>query len=187
MDHFDMKYMNIAFENAEIALDKGEVPVGCAIVNINTKKVIATGYNQTNVSQNPTKHCEFVAIEEVLKNNDISILSHCDLYVTVEPCIMCAVALRYIQIHKVYYGCSNLRFGGCSSVYNLHDSIEFNKDNENTVKNSTAVDSLGHDNNYSYQAKGGIMSDKAIKMLRDFYARGNPNCPAHKRHRPLQQ
>lgn len=67
-----------------------------------------------------TRHAEFLAIEEILKKNPPSIFSETDLYVTVEPCIMCASALRQLKIRKVYFGCSNDRFGGTGGVFSIH-------------------------------------------------------------------
>ena len=84
------------------------------------------GRNRTNEDKNGTKHAELVALErlhdeigyEATKELD---WSRMELYVTVEPCVMCAAALRYLGIGKVFYGCGNERFGGCGSVLNVHD------------------------------------------------------------------
>lgn len=67
-----------------------------------------------------TRHAEFVAIASILQSHPISIFHQTDLYVTVEPCIMCASALRQYGIRTVYYGCSNDRFGGTGSVLSIH-------------------------------------------------------------------
>ena len=188
------KFMCLAVNQAKLALEAGEVPVGCIIVHKDSKKILATGYNKTNETQNPTKHCEFIAIENLQKVHSLDILKESILYVTVEPCIMCAKALRQIQIYQVYFGCNNLRFGGCGSIYQLNKSTfssektttksKFIKDDDEQVT-TTIHDSYGDDGTYTYQVKGGIKADIAIQLLRDFYARGNPNCPAYKRHRPL--
>jgi len=68
-----------------------------------------------------TRHAELEAIDMILKTHPPEILKECTLYVTVEPCIMCAAALRLMEIKKVYFGCNNERFGGCGSIYHLHD------------------------------------------------------------------
>lgn len=67
-----------------------------------------------------TRHAEFVALEAILRERPSSILQETDLYVTVEPCIMCASALRQYGIRSVYYGCTNDRFGGTGGVLSIH-------------------------------------------------------------------
>ena len=116
------EFMRVALKQAYIALEHGEVPVGCAIVL--KDQVIAKAYNHTNVESNATRHCEIVAIDRILndKRFDKSVLKECTLYVTVEPCIMCASALNLVHFGKIYFGCHNERFGGCGSVLHLHKS-----------------------------------------------------------------
>ncbi len=106
---------------AEEALEAGEVPVGCVIVR--GKEIIGRGRNRTNETKNGTRHAEFYAIDQVIQTYPDSyeeILSQSTLYVTVEPCIMCAGALRHVGIKKVYFGCGNERFGGCGSILDVH-------------------------------------------------------------------
>lgn len=86
------------------------------------------------------------------------------LYVTVEPCIMCAAALGIMKIGHVYFGCANDRFGGCGSTYDVHKVL-----------------------NHEYSCTGGILKDRAIALLKEFYARGNPNAPEDKRARKLRE
>lgn len=76
--------------------------------------------NDTNRSLNGTRHAEFVAIEQILTKHPLEILKETVLYVTVEPCIMCASALRQYGIKAVYFGCANERFGGTGGVMNIH-------------------------------------------------------------------
>ncbi|KAK2573644.1 tRNA-specific adenosine deaminase 2 [Acropora cervicornis] len=123
----DEKWMKEALNLAEKALEKGEVPVGCVIVHKN--KVIGRGGNEANKTKNATRHAEMVAIDQVqhwCKTQFLSfkdVLGECWLYVTVEPCIMCAAALRFMGIPKVVFGCANERFGGCGSILNIHTDI----------------------------------------------------------------
>eukprot|EP00501_MAST-03F_sp_TOSAG23-6_P001193 GSMAST32.ASY1.ANO1.1237.1 assembled CDS len=142
-------FMKLALEQAQFALDRGEVPVGCVLVADN--RVIAAAGNETNISCNATRH---------------SLLRKSDLYVTVEPCIMCASALSLIGIRKVYFGCHNERFGGNGSVLSLHENCC-----PQTAK--------------GYPVVSGILKDEAIEIMRLFYSRGNPKAPDHKRQRPL--
>ncbi|KAK1319988.1 hypothetical protein QJS10_CPB04g00571 [Acorus calamus] len=97
--------------------------------------------------------------------------SNCDLYVTCEPCIMCAAALSFLGIRAVYYGCANDKFGGCGSILSLHES--------NSKQASSAV---GQGKNF--KCTGGIMASEAISLLRSFYEQGNPNAP--KPHRQVR-
>jgi len=115
-------YMRKALEEGEKGLELEEVPVGCVIVHKST--IIATGYNLTNHTRNATRHAEFVAIDKILLHSNgqftADIFQECELYVTCEPCIMCASALLLLRIKIVYFGCRNERFGGCGSVLSLH-------------------------------------------------------------------
>ena len=71
-----------------------------------------------------TRHAEFMAISSILTKSNASVLKECILYVTVEPCIMCASLLRQFHIKAVYYGCSNERFGGNGGVLSIHSEYE---------------------------------------------------------------
>lgn len=163
--------MELAIQQAKLAMDALEVPVGCVIVE--NGKVIASGRNRTTETRNATRHAEVEAIDVLLEQwqkNGLSMaevaqkFSNCSLYVTCEPCIMCASSLSFLSIKEVFYGCSNDKFGGCGSILSLHLS--------NTV-------SL----NKGFKCTGGIMASEAVLLLRSFYEQGNPNAP--KPHRPI--
>ncbi|KAG7023369.1 tRNA-specific adenosine deaminase 2 [Cucurbita argyrosperma subsp. argyrosperma] len=120
-------FMELAILQAKLALNSLEVPVGCVIVE--DGMVIATGRNRTNETRNATRHAEMEAIDiliEAWQRDGLSTsevadkFSKCKLYVTCEPCIMCASALSILGIKEVYYGCANDKFGGCGSVLSLH-------------------------------------------------------------------
>eukprot|EP00388_Colpodella_angusta_P000395 GDKJ01001442.1.p1 GENE.GDKJ01001442.1~~GDKJ01001442.1.p1 ORF type:complete len:191 (+),score=35.46 GDKJ01001442.1:64-573(+) len=161
-----MKFMKEALEQAKIAWHAGEVPVGCVLVDRASKTIIARSCNATNKTKNGTKHCEFLAIQQVIDQFGVSRLSDCILYVTVEPCVMCSAALRYAGIFECVFGCGNDRFGGCGSVYNFH-------------KPAPGL------NLPELKCRSGLLADKAIAVLKDFYAKGNPNAPDEKRARVL--
>ena len=97
---------------------------------------IGTGCNDVNRTKNATRHAEIIAIEEVrnyCKTNHLDeglVFSKSILYVTTEPCIMCASALRLVGVKNIVYGCPNPRFGGCGSVLDIHEK-EFRQSNEN--------------------------------------------------------
>ena len=166
MDNIHEKWMEHAFEIAEGALKLGEVPVGCFLVYNNEK--IASGGNEVNETKNATRHAEVVVIDKVLKWCEEQKLVFTDvfresvLYVTVEPCIMCAGALRQMEVPLVVYGCANERFGGCGSVLTVH---------------TDSLPSLGP----CFQCISGIMVEKAISMLKEFYKGENVNAPEEKR------
>ena len=108
---------------AELALTSDETPVGCVFVK--DGEIIGRGMNETNRTLNGTRHAEFVAIAGILSKNPLSILHETDLYVTVEPCVMCASMLRQYGIRAVYFGCWNERFGGTGGVLNMHSESVF--------------------------------------------------------------
>ncbi|XP_044025131.1 tRNA-specific adenosine deaminase 2 isoform X1 [Siniperca chuatsi] len=117
------KWMASAFDMAKDALESGEVPVGCLMVY--NDEVVGKGRNEVNETKNATRHAEMVALDQLLdwcRRSNLDVSSVCQrtaLYVTVEPCIMCAAALRLLNIPAVVYGCRNERFGGCGSVLNV--------------------------------------------------------------------
>ncbi|PSK42264.1 hypothetical protein B9Z65_4178 [Elsinoe australis] len=140
-------WMRGAIEMAELALRSDETPVGCVFVR--GGEVIARGMNGTNATLNGTRHAEFVALSQIIAKYPLSVLQETDLYVTVEPCIMCASALRQFRIRAVYFGCLNERFGGCGGVMRLNSDLP-------------SIDP-------PYPVYGGIFREEAIMLLRRFY------------------
>ena len=118
----DERWMRAALVEAEGALNRWEVPVGCVVVR--DGEAVATGSNRTNELRNGTRHAEFEAIDALLKRHGGDPravgFDRCDLYVTCEPCIMCAGALSVLGFRKVYYGCGNDKFGGNGSILSIH-------------------------------------------------------------------
>lgn len=101
---FDNKYMRNALGNALYAEASDEVPVGAVIVSRATGEIIAESHNKVELDQNPLRHAEIIAIEAACKLLKTKNLSHCDLYVTLEPCTMCAAAISYARIGRLFYG-----------------------------------------------------------------------------------
>ncbi len=101
--------MDIAFEEARAAAARGEVPVGCAIVAGGT--VVARAGNRTLGGKDPTAHAELLAIRAAATAIGSERLVDCDLYVTLEPCAMCAAAMSFARIRRLYYGASDPKGG----------------------------------------------------------------------------
>lgn len=115
--------MKKAFALAEQAFDENEVPVGAVVVCKN--QVIATGYNQTERLTDVTAHAEMIAITAAQEYLGAKYLTDCTLYVTLEPCVMCAGALHWSQISKVVYGASDVKRGYARLAENvLHPKTE---------------------------------------------------------------
>lgn len=167
-----MSDMIPTFRNMAIALFVGyraminnETPVACILVSRSTNQILSIGYNDTNRSLNGTRHAEFIAIDKVMSQipvqdrSDIAkiqaFFGDIILYVTVEPCIMCASALKQIGIGYVVYGCGNDRFGGNGTILSIHqDKI-----------------------NKAYQSYGGVLRTEAVQLLRNFYIQENDSAP----------
>ena len=148
------EFMGKALEMAEKALATGETPVGCVFVA--NGEIVGSGMNDTNKSFNGTRHAEILAISEVLRSHPRSIFAFSDLYVTVEPCIMCASILRQYNVKAVYYGCGNERFGGTGSVLSIHADPGIDR---------------------AYPSHGGLYRKEAIILLRTFYIQQNEKAP----------
>lgn len=103
-------FMKLALDQAELALAKDEVPVGAIVVC--DGQVIAFSHNLCETRKDPTAHAEFLAIQQACKTLGTSRLSGCDLYVTLEPCPMCAGAISHARLAKVFYGAYDPKGGG---------------------------------------------------------------------------
>ncbi|KAJ5486342.1 hypothetical protein N7530_000642 [Penicillium desertorum] len=147
-------FMKQALLMGEKALQSGETPVGCVLVH--NDQIVGFGMNDTNRSMNGTRHAEFIAIAEMLQSHPRSALQSTDLYVTVEPCVMCASALKQYRIRSVYFGCANDRFGGTGGVLSLHSDPSIDP---------------------SYPVYGGLFEKEAIMLLRRFYIQENEKAP----------
>jgi len=156
------EFMAKAVELAETALASDETPVGAVFVLVSkegSRSVVAGAMNDTNRSLCGTRHAEFVGIEEILRTFPASVFTKIDLYVTVEPCVMCASALRQLHIHAVYFGCANDRFGGCGTVF--------------AINTDPAADP-------PFPAYPGYYREEAIMLLRRFYLQENEKAPVPK-------
>lgn len=118
------KYMKMALKLARKALELGEVPIGCVIVY--EGKVIGRGYNRRNTDKNTLAHAEITAINKASKKIGDWRLEGCTLYVTLEPCQMCAGAIIQARIPEVVMGCMNPKAGCGGSILNILEMPQFN-------------------------------------------------------------
>ena len=142
MKDFKEKFMKKALKEAEKAYDKLEVPIGAVIVKDN--KIIARAHNLKEEKQSTIKHAEIIAIEKASKKLKNWRLNECEMYVTLEPCPMCAGAILNSRIKKIYIGALDERTGACGSRINILQNCEFdtNCDVENGVLERECKDLL---------------------------------------------
>ena len=117
-------YMSLAIAAAHEAERLGDVPIGCVIVH--DGKVIATAHNRRELDQDPLAHAELLALHTAAKAMGSWRLENCALYVTLEPCPMCAGAIILSRVADVYYGASDPKAGCCGSLMNLLADTRFN-------------------------------------------------------------
>lgn len=146
-DKTDEKYMKMAIKLAQKAYDLGEVPIGCVIVH--DGKVIGRGYNRRNTDKNTLAHAEITAINKASKKIGDWRLEECTLYVTLEPCQMCAGAIVQSRIPKVVFGCTNPKAGCAGSIINILNHPAFN---------------------HQVDTKVGVLEEECSKMLKEFFA-----------------
>ena len=141
------KYMRAALREAKKAYALGEVPIGCVLVA--DDKIIARGYNRRKTDKNTLSHAETNAIRKASKKTGDWRLEQCTMYVTLEPCPMCAGAIINSRIPTVVYGAREAKSGSCGSVIDLFFE------------------------NYGFQPRvyGGVMKDECAALLRDFFFR----------------
>ncbi len=140
-------YMKEALKEAQKAYKELEIPVGCIIVK--DGKIIARAHNQKEKKKDTTKHAEIIAIQKASKKLKAWRLENCEMYVTLEPCSMCAGALIQSRIKKVYIGTMDEKTGSCGSVLNLLEDYKFN---------------------HHVECETGILEEECKKILKDFFA-----------------
>ncbi|HWJ89179.1 MAG TPA: nucleoside deaminase [Pelagibacterium sp.] len=139
--------MEIAFRLAEEAALSGEVPVGAVIVRNGT--VLASGRNRMRETGDPTSHAEMNAIRAALEADGSGRLSDCDLYVTLEPCTMCAGAIAHARLRRVYYAAEDPKGGAVDNGVRFFDQPTCH---------------------HAPEVIGGVSAGRATKMLRNFFA-----------------
>ena len=142
----DEKYMKEAIKQAKKAYALGEVPIGCVIVY--QDKIIGRGYNRRNTDRNTLAHAEITAINKASRAMKDWRLEECTLYVTLEPCQMCAGAIVQARIPRVVMACMNPKAGCAGSILNMFDMPQFN---------------------HQVESVRGIMESECALMLRTFF------------------
>ena len=142
----DDQYMRIAIEQAKIAEDNGDIPIGAVIVYKN--QIIAKAYNQREQLRDPTAHAEIIALTQAAAFVESWRLDGCTMYVTLEPCCMCAGALVLSRMDRLIYGCDDPKSGACGSLYNI-----------------VADGRLNH----RLEVTSGVLADECAKQLQDFF------------------
>lgn len=140
------QWMSLALKEAERAFAKEEVPVGCIIVYNN--RIIAKSYNSVEQLKDPTAHAEMLAITSAVEYLNSKILKGCSMYVTLEPCSMCAGALVLSKIDNLFFGAYDPKSGACGSVLNITNQKQLN---------------------HKVNVLGGILDDKCGLLLKAFF------------------
>ena len=117
----DEVYMKKALELAQIAAEQGEVPVGAIVVRKSTGEIVGRGFNRREYGRSPLTHAEIVAIDEASKRLGGWRLIDCELFVTLEPCPMCAGAMINSRVERVVFGAYDAKAGSCGSVIDLFE------------------------------------------------------------------
>jgi len=118
------KFMYAALQEAEKAAELNEVPIGAVVVHQN--KIIGRGYNQVELLKDSTAHAEMIAITAASNHLQSKFLDQCDLYVTLEPCVMCCGAILLSRINNIYFGIHEPKFGASGSLFNILESGKYN-------------------------------------------------------------
>jgi len=145
-DQSDEYFMSEALKQARMAAEKDEVPVGAIIVF--EKKIIARAHNQVELLQDPTAHAEMIAITQATNAIKSKWLLNCTLYVTLEPCSMCAGAMVLARLKQLIFGAKDPKTGACGSIGN--------------IANHPAL-------NHKINVRGGVEADLAGALISDFF------------------
>jgi tRNA(adenine34) deaminase len=143
----DERYMQMAVEQARIAEENGDVPIGAIIVG--ESKIIGKAYNQREQLQDPTAHAEIIALTQAAAALENWHLNGCTIYVTLEPCSMCAGALVLSRMDRLVYGCDDPKAGACKSLYNIVQDERLN---------------------HRLEVTSGVLAEDCSRILQEFFA-----------------
>lgn len=144
----DIEYMNAALAAARTAAGLGEVPVGAVVVSGDV--IVGLGYNRREILQSPIAHAEIMALQAAALRLGSWRLNECDLYVTLEPCAMCAGAMLQGRVRRLVYGCKDPKAGAVESLYRLCEDQRLN---------------------HQIPVEGGVLAEECAALLGEFFAR----------------
>jgi tRNA(adenine34) deaminase len=142
----DEKYMRLAIDQAKIAEENGDVPIGAVIVY--KDQIIGKAYNQREQLKDPTAHAEIIALTQAAAYMQTWRLNGCTMYVTLEPCPMCAGALVLARINRLVYGCDDPKTGAVKSLYNIVTDGRLN---------------------HRLEVTSGVLADECAELLQRFF------------------
>jgi len=145
-DEIDRRFMTEGIELARKALVSEDVPVGALVVH--DGRVIGRGYNQREKLHDPTAHAEMIALTAAAEFLGQWRLDHCTMYVTLEPCAMCAGALVLARVQRLVYGASDPKAGACGSLFTITQDSRLN---------------------HQVETIGGVLAEPAAQLLREFF------------------
>ena len=154
----DEEYMRMALEEAQRAADIGEVPIGAVVVYqpidkgtrrpLAEPRVIARACNVRETQQDPAGHAEFVAMKKAADELGVWRLTGCTVYVTLEPCIMCAGLMHQSRIDRCVYGAPDPKAGALGTLYSINEDERLN---------------------HTFEVKSGVMAEECARILKDFF------------------
>jgi len=148
LDNTDERFMRVAIEAAKIAEENGDVPIGAVVIH--QGQIIGKAYNQREQLKDPTAHAEIIALTQAAAFLQSWRLNGCTMYVTLEPCPMCAGALVLARIDRLVYGCDDPKAGACKSLYNIVQDERLN---------------------HRLEVTGGVLQEQCREQLQQFFAR----------------
>lgn len=143
----DLIFMRQALDQAQNAWTLGEVPVGAVVVK--DGRVVATGFNQPIGNHDPTAHAEIMALRAAATVLGNYRLPGCELFVTLEPCVMCSGAIMHARLSRLVFGATDPKTGACGSIVNLFEQEKLNHHTE---------------------VLGGVLAQQSSQLLKDFFA-----------------
>lgn len=143
----DEYYMRRCIELAKKAAENGDVPVGAVVVRQSDGEIVGEGFNRREKDRSSLSHAELIAIAEASRKLGGWRLIDCALYVTLEPCVMCAGAVVNSRIERVVFGADELRFGACGSLFDV----------------------FSQGLNHTPQVTRGVLKDECVTLLKDFF------------------
>lgn len=147
LNHYDIKFMQLAIEMAKNAFENGEVPVGSVLTD-SSGKIISRAFNMPIALCDPTAHAEILCIREACRKIGNYRLNNSTLYVTIEPCSMCAGAIVNARIKKLVFGGFDMKSGACGTLFNIVNDPRLN---------------------HRVEVISGVLHDECVSVLQEFF------------------